>query len=465
MKRILALILAAALSIGCAGGTGCAAATNYDKYSNAKHGFGLGLNTTHQTPGNGEAVVFPKYNAIYHVKTKEKKIYLSFDCGYENGHTGTILDTLKKYDVKAIFFVTKPYIQQCPGLVKRMKKEGHLVGNHTVNHPSLPSCTVERIQKEIRDCASYMKKKTGYKMDRYLRPPMGEWSNRVLKVAQDMGYTTVFWSMAFYDYDEANQPGAAAIYNQFMKYYHKGALPLIHVISRSDTEALPSILKDMLKKGYTFSRLDEAGQQVYAAKVKQKVKQSTYRRENGDIVQNYECRYPVISGVGKAGGVINGTIEEKRKSFKQYADNAYLAASWRLGAEPVGEETTVGAYEQKMKVVYNQQGILSLRVKKYHCAPGAACGVTEDDSAVYSLKTGEKVTLARLLGLSSDRKANSRVKKGLRKKYGNTAEWKEKIRGVKSGDYSYYLTKKGKIRIVFGPGYFASSPTTLTLER
>ncbi len=234
------------------------AASKYEKYSNSKHGFGLATNKTHRVPGNREAAGFRKHNALYYVKTKKKKIYLTFDCGYENGNTGKILDVLKKQKVKALFFVTQTYIRDNPKLVKRMKKEGHLVGNHTCTHPSLPFCSVSKVRKEIQDCASYMKKKTGYEMDKYLRPPMGEWSVRVLKVAKGLGYHSVFWSMAFYDYEEAKQPGADTIYRQFMEHYHKGAVVLFHVISESDTKALPRILGDMKKKGFSFEALSAA---------------------------------------------------------------------------------------------------------------------------------------------------------------------------------------------------------------
>lgn len=230
---------------------------SYDEYSTVKHGWGLARNTSHQVPGNEAGKKIRKKNAYYYVKTKQKRIYLTFDCGYENGHTAKILKILKKNKIKAIFFVTKDYLQWNTRLVKRMKKQGHLVGNHTMNHPSLPTCSVGRMKQEILGCAAYMKKKTGYEMDPYIRPPMGEWSYQSLKVTKDIGYMTVLWSMAFYDYDEANQPGKEAIYNQFMTYYHKGAIVLLHAISKSDTQALPSIIKSMKKKGYSFGEVSE----------------------------------------------------------------------------------------------------------------------------------------------------------------------------------------------------------------
>ncbi len=259
--RCFAIFLIAVITILCGGAAGGQTAEakkkSYDKYSSSKHGWGLSLNNSHKVPVNGEAKGIEKKNAYYYVKTKKKRIYLSFDCGYENGHTSRILDVLKKNKIKAIFFVTKDYIRGNVKLVKRMKREGHLVGNHTMNHPSLPTCSVSRIKKEILGCASYMKKKTGYEMDKFIRPPMGEWSQRSLKVTQDIGYTTIFWSMAFYDYDTSNQPGKQAIFKQFMAHYHKGEIVLLHAISKSDTQALPSIIKAMKKKGYTFGELSE----------------------------------------------------------------------------------------------------------------------------------------------------------------------------------------------------------------
>lgn len=259
MKKFVALFLATSVVVE---GIPVQAAKkvdnrDYSTYSTAKHGWGLARNTAHKVPGNSEVRKLWKKDGYYYVKTKKKRIYLTFDCGYENGNTKKILNVLKKENVKATFFVTKDYIKTSKKLVKRMKKEGHMVGNHTVNHPSLPTCSVARMKKEIKQCASFMKKETGYDMDPYLRPPMGEWSHQSLKVTQDLGYKTIFWSMAFYDYDVDNQPGSQSIYNQFMRYYHKGAIVLLHAISVSDTEALPSIIKKMRKKGYSFGELTE----------------------------------------------------------------------------------------------------------------------------------------------------------------------------------------------------------------
>lgn len=238
--------------------------TNYSKYNNTKCGFGLNLNTSHKKPGYSKAKGvknLSKYNAYYMnetaAKKKKKVIYLTFDCGYENGHTKKILNILKKNKIKAIFFVTEPYIKSNPKLVKRMKKEGHLVGNHTCTHPQLPTRSVAQIKKEVNKCAKTMKKLTGYSMDKYIRPPEGCYSQRTLKVLQDMGYATMFWSLAWHDWDPSHQPGKTAVVNKFKKYHHPGMMPLIHVVSKSDTQALPAIIKYMKKKGYTFGEVSD----------------------------------------------------------------------------------------------------------------------------------------------------------------------------------------------------------------
>ena len=230
-------------------------------YSTTSYDWGLHLNKQHKKPGGSGPYGWKlKKDAAYYIgkhSRKDQVVYLTFDCGYEAGFTKKILDTLKKNDVKALFFVTKPYITQNPGIVKRMKKEGHLVGNHTSTHPRMAKLSVQRIQKEIQDCEKEMKKRTGYEMDRFLRPPEGNFSIRSVNTAQRMGYATIFWSLAYYDYDTANQPGAGYVLGKFRTYHHNGMIPLIHTCSRSNTEALGSVIRMLEKKGYRFGSLDE----------------------------------------------------------------------------------------------------------------------------------------------------------------------------------------------------------------
>lgn len=220
-------------------------------------------NENHQPPSAQEEIDLSLYDAWYvktDLKEGEKPIFLTFDCGYENGYTAGMLDVLKKHEAPAAFFLCKHFIKDQPELVKRMKEEGHIVGNHTSNHICMPEADERTIREEIADNASYMKEATGYEMDPFFRPPKGEYSERTLQITKDMGYTTVFWSLAYPDYDVNNQPGADYVVEQFNKYIHPGAIPLIHNVSESNAQALDTVLTNLEKEGYTFHSLKELSQ-------------------------------------------------------------------------------------------------------------------------------------------------------------------------------------------------------------
>lgn len=216
----------------------------------------LKRNEDHQQPEVSNKIDLSRYNAYYvDPKCKIKKIYLTFDCGYENGFTPKILDVLKKQKVVAAFFVTKPFIREEAKLVRRMKKEGHIVGNHTVHHKSMPTLSDRDNKQEIIDCAQYCKEMTGYEMDHYIRPPMGEYNERTLNLTKKMGYKTIFWSMAYVDFNVNQQPGKEYVIQHFQKYIHKGAIPLMHNVSQSNAEALEYVIKDLKRDGYKFESL------------------------------------------------------------------------------------------------------------------------------------------------------------------------------------------------------------------
>ena len=168
-----------------------------------------------------------------------------------------MLDVLKKHNAKGCFFVTMTYIRDNPDIVKRMKEEGHQVGNHTVHHPCMPEKSVEEQKSELKECSDFMRNETGYEMDMYFRPPSGEYSEQVLQLAKDMGYKTIFWSMAYLDYDVNNQPGTDYVIDHFAKYNHPGAIPLIHNVSSSNAQALDTVLTNLEKEGYEFRSLNE----------------------------------------------------------------------------------------------------------------------------------------------------------------------------------------------------------------
>lgn len=215
-------------------------------------------NENHEIPEVQNEIDLTKYDAWYaktDITDGEKPVFLTFDCGYENGYTPGILDVLKKHKAPAAFFVCKHFIEDQPDLIKRMKEEGHVVGNHTSNHICMPESDERTIREEIADNANYMKEATGYEMDSFFRPPKGEYSERTLQITKNMGYTTVFWSLAYPDYDVNNQPGADYVIERFDKYIHPGAIPLIHNISESNAQALDTVLTNLEKEGYSFQCL------------------------------------------------------------------------------------------------------------------------------------------------------------------------------------------------------------------
>lgn len=230
--------------------------TNYDGVDNTLYSWWFKRNDNHEKSGCQEDFDIQEYQAYYTVPATNKVIYLTFDCGYENGYTPDILDTLKKEDVPAAFFVTQTFIRDNVDLVKRMKEEGHLVCNHTVHHPSMPSKCIEEQKQEILQCEQFMKEATGYDMDLFFRPPKGEYSKCTLQLAKDLGYTTVFWSMAYLDYDVNNQPSAEHVVTHFEKYYHPGAIPLMHNVSVANRDALQQVIKNLKREGYSFGTLD-----------------------------------------------------------------------------------------------------------------------------------------------------------------------------------------------------------------
>lgn len=221
-----------------------------------KHSWYLMRNQQHVAPAVNLDIqkLLADYQARYVLPNADNKIYLTFDCGYELGYTPTILDTLQSQQVKAAFFITGHFIQSQPELVKRMQSEGHLVCNHTFNHPDLAAVKREKLEQEITSLESRYQGLTGVPMDKYLRPPMGNYSPDSLKWTQELGYTTIFWSMAWKDWDPKQQPGADFVYRHVLDNIHPGAIILMHNVSSSDTEALNRIITDLKNQGYWFSQ-------------------------------------------------------------------------------------------------------------------------------------------------------------------------------------------------------------------
>lgn len=231
---------------------------DYASLSNKSEGWGFKKNKGAE-PDIYESTkkLLEKYDAYYMDQQKPKRLYLTFDEGYENGYTSAILDTLKKCEVRAAFFVTGPYVKKETELMQRMIDEGHIVGNHTVNHPRLPELeTAEKMKTELEELNKTVAELYGYDM-RYMRPPEGEYSERVLAAARDSGFKTIFWSFAYRDWDTTQQRGAEYAYEQVTPYLHDGAILLLHAVSSDNAAALEDIINYAKSQGYTFSTLDE----------------------------------------------------------------------------------------------------------------------------------------------------------------------------------------------------------------
>ena len=186
----------------------------------------------------------------------KKEILLTFDNGYENGNTNSILDTLKKHDVQAIFFITSQYAIENPDLVQRMIDEGHMIGNHSWHHYSMPEITDEVLVSEIMDLHNYMIEHFQYQMTT-LRPPKGEFTEKTLAITKSLGYQTMLWSYAYYDYDVANQPDEAAAHQKLIKHLHPGEILLLHAVSDTNMRILDEFIDDTLSQGYVFVKPNE----------------------------------------------------------------------------------------------------------------------------------------------------------------------------------------------------------------
>ena len=206
-------------------------------------------------PTAQQEIDLARYSAYYLGNVENKEIYLTFDEGYENGYTQRILDTLLDKGIPAAFFVTKSYIKENPDLIARMVDEGHVVGNHTVRHKSSPSLSYDELTAELTGVAEYFKEQTGHDIPPFFRPPMGEYDEQVLACTRDAGYHTIFWSFAYKDWLQDDQPGADIAHKKVVEGLHNGAILLLHAVSSSNTDALAGIIDAAHAQGYEFKSL------------------------------------------------------------------------------------------------------------------------------------------------------------------------------------------------------------------
>lgn len=225
----------------------------------AKAEWGTFFLAANQPPRNDEDESFLRsYHAYAMVPTTEKYVYLTFDEGYENGLTPAILDVLKKHNVKACFFCTGSFIRDNPELIKRFQEEGHIIGNHTLTHPSMMKvATWQEFSRQLLTVEENVKAITGVDMPRYYRPPSGGYSEAHLRMADAMGFKTIFWSVAYKDWDTDAQPSQEYAMNYLTTRIHPGAIILLHAVSSTNAAIMDRLLTTWEQMGYTFRTLDE----------------------------------------------------------------------------------------------------------------------------------------------------------------------------------------------------------------
>ena len=226
--------------------------------SNKKTGWGIKRAENHEQPdlGSSNIKLLQEYGGIAMGNNEDKYVYLTFDNGYEAGYTSQLLDILKENNVKAAFFITAHYLNTAPDLVERMIDEGHIVGNHTVNHKSMPDLDDEKIKEEIMNLHTAVYEKFNYEM-KYIRPPMGEFSERSLEIIKALGYTTTMWSLAYDDWDENKQGRENYGKDKVISNIHNGSIILLHANSVDNSNILSDCIKQIREMGYEFKSLDE----------------------------------------------------------------------------------------------------------------------------------------------------------------------------------------------------------------
>lgn len=227
--------------------------------SSGSWGLGFGADGSETQPtGSLSKEELAEYDAWYLGADTEKVLYLTFDCGYENGNTEKILDALQRHNVKATFFVVGHFLESAPDLVKRMKEEGHMVGNHTWHHPDMDTIAEEaKFREELDLVAAKYKEITGEELNRFYRPPQGKYNLNNLAMAKKLGYQTIFWSLAYVDWNVDAQPTKEEAFSKLTGRVHPGAVVLLHNTSKTNGEILDELLTKWEEMGYHFDTLED----------------------------------------------------------------------------------------------------------------------------------------------------------------------------------------------------------------
>lgn len=226
--------------------------------STKKIGWGIKREDNHEQPdlGSVNKQIIDKFDGMAMGNKDEKLIYLTFDVGYEGGYTSKILDVLKENSVPATFFITGHYVDTSEELIRRMIDEGHIVGNHTVKHKSMPECSNETIKEEVMGLHTMMYEKFNYEM-KYIRPPKGEYSESTVAYTNTLGYKTVMWSFAYDDWEENKQGREEYGKKKILDNLHNGEIMLLHATSKDNSNILDEVIKEIKNQGYEFKSLDE----------------------------------------------------------------------------------------------------------------------------------------------------------------------------------------------------------------
>lgn len=227
--------------------------------SSGSWGLGFGADGSETQPtGSLSKEELAEYDAWYLGADTEKVLYLTFDCGYENGNTERILDALHKHNAKATFFVVGHFLESAPDLVKRMKEEGHMVGNHTWHHPDMDTIAEEaKFREELDLVAAKYKEITGEELNHFYRPPQGKYNLNNLAMAKKLGYQTIFWSLAYVDWNVDAQPTKEEAFSKLTGRVHPGAVVLLHNTSKTNGEILDELLTKWEEMGYHFGTLED----------------------------------------------------------------------------------------------------------------------------------------------------------------------------------------------------------------
>lgn len=225
----------------------------------ASENWGLSFQEEGKRPvGNATIQELAEYHAFFAADTAEKKLYLTFDCGYENGNTPAILAALKKHQAPAVFFAVGNFVRDNPDLIKQMVAEGHIVGNHTMTHPDMSKISSEdSFQKELQGVEKIYKETTGKEMEKFYRPPQGIYSTENLAMAKELGYSTFFWSLAYVDWIQDQQPSREEALSKLLTRVHPGAIVLLHNTSSTNGIILDELLSRWKKMGYSFHSVKE----------------------------------------------------------------------------------------------------------------------------------------------------------------------------------------------------------------